>query len=387
MSPAVLVAVRQDAVARQRGGARCLTGTYPGYQDFGVGLAGKFDELGAQVLLQGSSGQRRAGGEFVASLIGNVSHCDGCTHSIIMQLMLLKCNLAGVGQERQPRGSPRPVRLKILIRPGRIRAVGQVSALRRPRSTGVATFSAAFLGSISPTHTVTAPCSAAGLAARQACALSGPAAPGTRPGTTLHQLPQIPGGSDFLPKFLPKQVTQRSRNVIYPGHSRKLAWPSTLCYQPSKLVMRIRFPSPALDQSRQQSLNRQLRRQLRRLPSGDVHDPGFCRLRYSRYADHILGFTGPKAEAEALKAQLAAFLRDEPAFELNVAKTLVTHAPHPGSTVSRLRDHRPARRPEDHRRQACRRQEDRIARAAGCDQGPSAPRRSRHHMDLRGPSS
>jgi group II intron reverse transcriptase/maturase len=73
--------------------------------------------------------------------------------------------------------------------------------------------------------------------------------------------------------------------------------------------------------------SRDLRRQLRRLPSGDPQDPGYRRLRYSRYADdHILGFTGPKAEAEAIKDQLARFLRDDLALELNPGKTLITHA-------------------------------------------------------------
>jgi group II intron reverse transcriptase/maturase len=72
---------------------------------------------------------------------------------------------------------------------------------------------------------------------------------------------------------------------------------------------------------------RDLYRQLRQLPSGDPQDPGYRRLRYSRYADdHVLGFTGPKAEAEAIKDQLAKFLRDDLALELNGDKTLVTHA-------------------------------------------------------------
>ena len=72
---------------------------------------------------------------------------------------------------------------------------------------------------------------------------------------------------------------------------------------------------------------RQLRQQLRRLPFGDPQDPGFRRLRYSRYADdQLLGFIGPKAEAEAIKDQLAAFLRDELALELSADKTLITHA-------------------------------------------------------------
>jgi group II intron reverse transcriptase/maturase len=72
---------------------------------------------------------------------------------------------------------------------------------------------------------------------------------------------------------------------------------------------------------------RELRKQLRRLPVGDPHDPGYRRLRYSRYADdHLLGFIGPRAEAEAIKEQLAAFLRGELALELSPEKTLITHA-------------------------------------------------------------
>jgi group II intron reverse transcriptase/maturase len=72
---------------------------------------------------------------------------------------------------------------------------------------------------------------------------------------------------------------------------------------------------------------RALRRETRQLPSVDPQDPGYRRLRYSRYADdHILGFIGPKAEAEAIKDQLATFLRDELALELNPDKTLITHA-------------------------------------------------------------
>src|SRR5260370_21259801 len=72
---------------------------------------------------------------------------------------------------------------------------------------------------------------------------------------------------------------------------------------------------------------RQLRRQLRQIPSGDPQDPGYRRLRYTRYADdHLLGFTGPKTEAAAIKDQLARFLRGELALELNPDKTLITHA-------------------------------------------------------------
>jgi group II intron reverse transcriptase/maturase len=72
---------------------------------------------------------------------------------------------------------------------------------------------------------------------------------------------------------------------------------------------------------------RNMLRQMRTLPSRDPMDPGFRRLRYLRYADdHILGFTGPKAEAEQIKAELTRFLRETLKLELNQDKTLISHA-------------------------------------------------------------
>jgi group II intron reverse transcriptase/maturase len=72
---------------------------------------------------------------------------------------------------------------------------------------------------------------------------------------------------------------------------------------------------------------RDLARRLRALPSKDPVDPGYRRLQYIRYADdHILGFIGPKAEAEEIKARLAKFLRETLGLELNQHKTLISHA-------------------------------------------------------------
>src|SRR5258708_28224659 len=46
-----------------------------------------------------------------------------------------------------------------------------------------------------------------------------------------------------------------------------------------------------------------------------------------RYADdHILGFAGPRAEAEQIKARLAEFLRETLGLEIKGAKTLMRHA-------------------------------------------------------------
>ncbi len=72
---------------------------------------------------------------------------------------------------------------------------------------------------------------------------------------------------------------------------------------------------------------RALRQKMRSIPSGDTTDPGFRRLRYVRYCDdHLLGFTGPKAEAQEIKIRLATFLREELNLELSETKTLITHA-------------------------------------------------------------
>jgi group II intron reverse transcriptase/maturase len=72
---------------------------------------------------------------------------------------------------------------------------------------------------------------------------------------------------------------------------------------------------------------RELHKRLRNLPSQDPQDPRYRRLRYARYADdHLIGFVGPKAEAEQIKQRLTQFLRDDLKLELSQEKTLITHA-------------------------------------------------------------
>jgi len=70
-----------------------------------------------------------------------------------------------------------------------------------------------------------------------------------------------------------------------------------------------------------------LKQQAMQLPSVDTNDPDFRRLKYIRYADDfLLGFIGPKAEAEHIKEEIGIFLRDMLKLEMSEAKTLVTHA-------------------------------------------------------------
>ncbi|WSG28267.1 reverse transcriptase domain-containing protein [Streptomyces europaeiscabiei] len=67
--------------------------------------------------------------------------------------------------------------------------------------------------------------------------------------------------------------------------------------------------------------------QRRSLPSQDPNDPDYRRLRYVHYADDwLLGFAGPKHEAEEITSKIGAFLRDELKLELSESKTVITHA-------------------------------------------------------------
>ena len=60
---------------------------------------------------------------------------------------------------------------------------------------------------------------------------------------------------------------------------------------------------------------------MQQLSSGDPHDPDYRRLRYVRYADDfVLGFIGPKAEAEQIKESLATFLCESLKLELSGEK-------------------------------------------------------------------
>lgn len=72
---------------------------------------------------------------------------------------------------------------------------------------------------------------------------------------------------------------------------------------------------------------RRLRRLMRELPSVDNTDPDYRRLRYVRYADDfLLGFAGPRDQAESIKQQIGEFLGQQLKLTLSTEKTLITHA-------------------------------------------------------------
>lgn len=118
---------------------------------------------------------------------------------------------------------------------------------------------------------------------------------------------------DMLDKFvegvlLPdyNQATKRRKNPLY---NRLAGQAETLRKNGKKAEATVLF------------------KQYQKLPSLDPNDPDYRRLRYVRYADDfLLGFAGPKHEAEDIKQRLKAFLRDSLHLSLSEEKTLVTHA-------------------------------------------------------------
>jgi group II intron reverse transcriptase/maturase len=71
---------------------------------------------------------------------------------------------------------------------------------------------------------------------------------------------------------------------------------------------------------------KQLTKRIRQTPSTDQYAPYYRRLRYVRYADDfLLGYTGSKAEAEAIKQQIAEHLTTLK-LTMSQEKTHITHA-------------------------------------------------------------
>jgi len=63
---------------------------------------------------------------------------------------------------------------------------------------------------------------------------------------------------------------------------------------------------------------RQAQRHMLDISSKDQHDPDFRKLQYCRYADDfVLGFIGPKREAEAIAEKIIIFLRET--LKLNIS--------------------------------------------------------------------
>ncbi|MET9399449.1 reverse transcriptase domain-containing protein [Kitasatospora sp. NPDC002965] len=140
-------------------------------------------------------------------------------------------------------------------------------------------------------------------------------------GATLSGAPQGGVASPILSNIYLHRLDEFVETVLIPEYTRG----ERRARNPAYLELQNLLAKARRRGDRAQA--RTLRQRMVSLPSADPNDPSYRRLRYVRYADdHLLGFTGPKAEAEQIKHRLAEFLRDELMLELSQEKTLITHA-------------------------------------------------------------
>lgn len=138
---------------------------------------------------------------------------------------------------------------------------------------------------------------------------------------TLSGSPQGSGLSPLLANIYLDRLDTFVETTLLPAYNRGKRRRANPAW------VRVRNRRLRLERQGQVDQARALRRQMQRVPSLDPTDPAYRRLRYLRYADDwLLGFSGPRYEAEEIKRRIGAFLRDELKLELSEPKTLITHA-------------------------------------------------------------
>jgi len=138
---------------------------------------------------------------------------------------------------------------------------------------------------------------------------------------TLSGSPQGSGLSPLLANVYLDKLDRYVETTLLPAYNRGERRRINPPY------LRLQDQRQRLKRRGEEAQARTVRRQMQQLPSLDPADPDYRRLRYVRYADDwLLGFAGPRHEAEEIKQQLTVFLRDELKLELSQEKTLITHA-------------------------------------------------------------
>ncbi len=127
--------------------------------------------------------------------------------------------------------------------------------------------------------------------------------------------------SPLLSNIYLDRLDEYVQTVLIPEHNKGEQRSVNIAF--SRLAWRIKRLRQAGDHEEAD----RLKRERDQIPSLDTNDPNYRRLRYVRYADDfLLGFAGPRAEAEEIKGKIKDFLRDDLKLEMSEEKTLVTHA-------------------------------------------------------------
>jgi group II intron reverse transcriptase/maturase len=138
---------------------------------------------------------------------------------------------------------------------------------------------------------------------------------------TLSGVPQGGIVSPILSNILLDKLDKFVENVLIPQYTKGIKRKENREYH------RLMQYSQRLRRQGNTEKAEELRRKAQELPTQMTDDPDYRRLNYVRYADDfLLGFIGPKSEAEAIKQQLKTFLQEQLKLELSEEKTLVTHA-------------------------------------------------------------
>ncbi|HKB39638.1 MAG TPA: reverse transcriptase domain-containing protein [Gemmataceae bacterium] len=138
---------------------------------------------------------------------------------------------------------------------------------------------------------------------------------------TLSGTPQ--GGilSPLLANICLNELDRFVEDTLIPAYTKGKRHKDNPAYVRLTRLIRIARERDDLDEVKR------LRRNRRELTSVDPCDPGYRRLRYIRYADDfLLGFVGPKNEADEIRQRLGEFLERQLKLTLSVEKTLITHA-------------------------------------------------------------
>jgi group II intron reverse transcriptase/maturase len=138
---------------------------------------------------------------------------------------------------------------------------------------------------------------------------------------TLSGVPQGSICSPILSNILLDKLDKFVENTLIPQYTRGKH------KKVSKEYTNLMAQSARRFKAGQKEAALKIRKRAQQLPSRDLHDRDYRRLKYLRYADDFaLAFMGPKSSAEEIKQQLATFLGNELKLNLSEEKTLITNA-------------------------------------------------------------